>query len=388
MKIRETGDPDVLETRSGGGCISLFGLPFFLAGLAVWILPVVLPQGGGEPPPLLFTIPFGAVFVAVGGGLVFGRSGLMIDRRKKAITKWWGLMVPMKKKQHDLNDFAQVGLSKEIRRSSSSSGGSSTYTVYPVRIVGEEEKLNIEEPRDYFEARRAGEAVAKFLGFALTDSSSGTGVTRQASELDESIRERTRRTGEEVALPDQPENMKTHVEIGASSVRLETPPAGLGLDTIVMMLMGLVIPGVVGTVFLPQVLKDQDMPRPIKIAFLSFIGVFMAVPLLALFARGLAKARRREVITVTPDLLQVTGKGLLPGKTIEIPADELEELELAGGLAGAVSTEQVPALLAKLMVAKGGITARSDRTSVTFCKTVPHAEREWIYAVVKNMLTL
>jgi len=388
MKITETGDPDVMETRSGGGCTSLFGLPFFLAGLAVWILSVLLPQSEGEPPPLLFTIPFGAVFVAVGGGLVFGRSGLMINRREKTMTKWWGLMVPMRKKQHDLHDFAQVRLSKEIRRSSSSSGGSSTYTVYPVRIVGEDEKLNIEEPRDYREARRAGEALAKFLDFALTDSSSGTSVTRQASDLDESIRERTQRTGEVVELPDQPEGMKTRVEIDATSVRLETPPAGFGLDSIVMMLMGLVIPAVVGTMFLPHVLKDDGMPREMKIVFLSFIGVFMAVPLLGLFARGLAKARRREVITVTPDLLQVMGKGLLPGKTIEIPADELEELELAGGLAGAASTEQVPALLQKLVAGKGGITARSDRTSVTFCKGVPYAEREWIYAVVKNMLTL
>lgn len=388
MKIRETGDPDQLTTRSGGGCTSLFGLPFLLAGLAVWVLPAVLPQGGGDPPPLLFTIPFGAVFVAVGSALVFGRSGLLIDRREKIITKWWGLLVPMKKKLFDVNDFAKISLSKEIRRSSSSSGGSSSYTVFPVRIVGADEKLNIEESRDYREARRAGEALAAFLSFSLTDSSSGTSVTREASELDESIRDRARRTGEVVELPDQPAGMKTRVQIDAGSVHLETPPAGFGLESIVMMLVGLIVPGVVATIFLPRILKDETMPRTVRTVFLAFIGVFMAVPLLAMFGRGLSKALRRATITVTPDVLQVTVKGLIFGKTTEIPADEIEELELAGGLAASVSTEQVPAFLQKLVATKGGISARSDRTSITFCRNLPPAEREWIYAVIKNMLTL
>ena len=388
MKLRETGDPDVLETRSGGGCLSLFGLPFLLAGLAVWVLPIVLPQAFGERPPLLFTIPFGAVFVAVGGGLVFGRSGLAIDRREKTITKWWGLLVPMKKRRHDANDFAKIRLSKEIRRSSSSNGGSSKYTVYPVRIVGEEEKLNIEEPRDYFEARRAAEALAKFLGFALTDSSSGTSVTREAPELDESIRERARRTGEAVELPDQPAGMKTQVEIGATSLRLVTPPAGFGRDSVVMTLMGLVIPAVVATLFLPRILKDHEFPPPMRIALLLFTAVFMAVPLVALFARGLSKMRRREIITVTPDFLQVTMKGLLFSKTTEIPADELEELELTGPVDSRSTLVGAPAVLQSFMTKQGGITARSDRTSITFCQNLPYAEREWIYAVVKNMLTL
>ena len=75
-------DSGTLELRSGGGCLSVFGLPFLLAGLFVMQIPLGLIPVEGSPGPLpsVFVVLFGSVFAAVGAGLVFGRSGIVMDR--------------------------------------------------------------------------------------------------------------------------------------------------------------------------------------------------------------------------------------------------------------------------------------------------------------------
>ena len=41
--LQAGSDPDVIEKKSGGGCLTLFGIPFFLAGL--WVLLIGLGAG-------------------------------------------------------------------------------------------------------------------------------------------------------------------------------------------------------------------------------------------------------------------------------------------------------------------------------------------------------
>ena len=62
------GDPDRYVVKRGGGCLMLFGLPFFAAGVAVIVLGVLgkMTSESGGPPPLLFIIPFGLIFASVG----------------------------------------------------------------------------------------------------------------------------------------------------------------------------------------------------------------------------------------------------------------------------------------------------------------------------------
>jgi len=59
-------DQAMLEIRSGGGCLSIFGLPFLLAGLFVMQIPLGIIPIEGAPGGLtsIFVILFGAVFVS------------------------------------------------------------------------------------------------------------------------------------------------------------------------------------------------------------------------------------------------------------------------------------------------------------------------------------
>ena len=197
------GDPNRLSIKRGGGCLILFGLPFLSAGIAVIVAALSGAMGSedGSAAPLVFVIPFGLVFASVGAGIMFGRAGIEIDLTARTITTWWGLMVPFKSRTLPLERAKIVSINREVRRSKNS-----TYTVYPVRIEGFEKAIDIEEPRNYADARRRAEEIAKFMNLGVEDSTSGKKVVREAGTLDESLRERAERTGEDLKMPEAPPN--------------------------------------------------------------------------------------------------------------------------------------------------------------------------------------
>ena len=181
-------DPDVIETRSGGGCLSLFGLPFLLAGLFVMQIPFGwIPVENSNAMPWFFFIPFGGIFVLVGGGLVFGRKGLSLDRRKGVMVEWWGPMVPLKRKEQVLDNVKRVSLCKN-------SGDSDSPATYPVKLEGDAiQDVAIFAPTEYQEARRFAEELSRFLSRSLADFSSGVRIEREPGRLDETFLDRVRK---------------------------------------------------------------------------------------------------------------------------------------------------------------------------------------------------
>ena len=378
-----SNDPDRMVFRSGGGCLAVFGLPFLLAGLAVMTSPLWGPMKdskSGEAPPWFFVIPFGAVFATVGAGLVLGRAGKEIDRRAGTVTTWWGLLVPFKSATRPLADFEAVQVTKEVRRSKNS-----TYTVFPVRLTASVGKnVSLEESRDAMKARKAGEEAAKFLGFKLIDRSLGETIVREAEELDESLRDRAKRTGETAGVPDPPAGGRcTHSVVGDTLV-FEIPPTGFKAGHLVAMAAGALIPIIVVAFFAFPMLRDDKMPSGVKLIFMLFLGVFfIGLPLVFSFGAAISGAKARTTVEVSPGLLKVTATRLMGTKMTAIPTDELEELRLMrGGAAGAGSVQA--ALAGKAQV----ILARSDNATVTFGTGLSNAELEWMKAIIQNVVTV
>jgi hypothetical protein len=209
------------ELKSGGGCLSLFGLPFLLAGLFVMQIPLGLIPVHSEQGSFswLFAVLFGGVFASVGAALVFGRWGVTIDRGMGKVIEWWGLPAPLKVREYPLSDYQQVLLSKQV-------GDSDSPTRYPVTLAGGSfsKTLQLQSPASYGEARRAAEDLAQFLSLALEDSSAGVSVTRPPDLLRESLRDRVRRGGQSMEpLPMPPVGMKTKIQAEAGGVLLEIP---------------------------------------------------------------------------------------------------------------------------------------------------------------------
>ena len=134
------------------------------------------------------------IFVVAGGLLVFGRMGLEIDANSRTYRQWYGLLTLTKETTGSLDEFDEITIDREVR-TRSSKRGSRTYTVYPIRLTGAPKKLDIEASQDQSAARKEAEQVAKALGLPLADRTGSKKIVRDADHLDESLRQRRRRTG-------------------------------------------------------------------------------------------------------------------------------------------------------------------------------------------------
>ncbi len=107
-----------------------------------------------------------------------------------------------------------------------SSGDSDSAATWPVKLSGEgiAKPIAVVQPVNFAEARQVAEELSRFLRKPLVDSSTGERVTRDPEHLDESYRDRMRRTGEAVAVvPPEPPGMRSRVERTGEGVILHIP---------------------------------------------------------------------------------------------------------------------------------------------------------------------
>lgn len=400
-------DQATLEIRSGGGCISIFGLPFLLAGLFVMQIPLgIIPmEGSSGDLPSIFVVLFGSIFAAVGVCLVFGRSGIIIDRGRGRVLQWYGFLVPMKRTEHMLDSIRQVEMSF-------SSGDSDSAATWPVKLSGEEiaKPISVLQPKNFAEARQLAEELSRFLRKPLVDSSTGESVTRDPEHLDESYRDRVRRTGEAVSvLPPEPSTMRSRVERTGDGVIVHIPGQAKSGIYYIPVFFSLLFSGIVVWFFLLPIITSP-MPDFIRYVFLSFIGLFfIAGPVISALLRVFRLKKEFERIIITKDVIRV--KALKQGKhaTTEIPVSELEDLvaptlrevmnntETPGmkkvslgdtGTPRMPDGRPMPSFMLSLikMVGSKGIIARSDKAVVEFASGLDEAEIAWIFALVRKTI--
>lgn len=392
-------DQATLEINRGGGCLSIFGLPFLLAGLFVMQLPLGIIPVKGSPGtlPSIFVILFGAVFAAVGAVLVFGRSGIILDRSRGHIIQWYGLLVPMKRTEYLLDSIRQVEMNF-------SSGDGDSPATWPVKLSGESiaKPISVLQPTNFTEARQMAEELARFLRKPLVDSSTGETITRDYEHLDESYRDRLRRTGEAVSvLPPEPPNMRSKVERTGDGFIIHIPLNTKRVLHYIPVLASLIFAGIVLLFFM----------RVINYVPLIFIVLFViAGPALSALLRVHRLNNAFEKITVTKAFLRV--EALKEGKsnTTEIPVSELEDF-VAPSMRGVMNTIEMPGikkvslgetgtprmpdgrpiprfLLSLIkMVSSKGIIARSDNSLVEFAKGLDEAEVAYLFALIRKTIT-
>jgi len=398
MRMSENPAGDVLETRSGGGYVALFGLPFFAAGILMIGVSLGMwgPAGGHTDRYVLLAA--GAIFASVGSALVFGRRGLRLDKREGIVTEWWGLLVPFNRKEMPLAAFRTVSIGRELR-----SGRSSTYEVYPVSLTGDQSAVVLEEPQDYAEARRTAECVAGFLGLDLVDASAGRPVRRSPDELDLPLRARLERAGAMVEVPEPPPGIRTRCEMRGGRVVLALPRAGFAAAQFlgpVMTVIGTAI--MIGVfIFATPVMKILRSPGPLRLFALGLLCVPMSVAILVAAANVLSAVGPGARVVVSRDVLEVHRPRLLGWRVSAIPAAEIEELivtderDVEEEVSKVLDDKRIsPALrryvegIVRARLARSPcIIARSDRATLKFAEGLPESERRWIHAVVMKMLT-
>ncbi len=399
-------DQATLEMRSGGGCISIFGLPFLLVGIFIMQIPLgIIPVQRSGTLPAIFVVLIGCVFAAVGACLVFGRSGIILDRGRGSIIQWYGLLVPMKRTEYLLESVGQVEINF-------ANGDSKSAATWPVTLVGESiaKPISVSQPTSFIEARQVAEELARFLRKPLVDYSTGEKVTHDPEHLDESYRDRVRRTGEAVSsLPPEPPNIRSQVERTGEGLIINIPALANSRFQYIPVYFSLIFAGGVAWFFLRPILMFT-MPEFIRNIFLGFFGLFfIAVPVISALRTVYRRKKEFERITVTKTFLRL--EALKQGKsiTMEIPTAELEDL-VAPTTRGAMNTIEVsgmkrvplgntgtprmpdgrpvPRFLVSLMkmVGSRGITARSDKTFIGFATGLDEAEVTWLFALIRKTI--
>lgn len=389
----------------------IFGLPFLLFGLFIGSLSFGWFPSKGTPPPWFVTAIFGSVFTLIGVALTFGRSGMVIDRRKGTVMYWYGLLVPMKRTWRRLHYYNRLTIQKDLRRAEKR-----TYYAYPIVLKGSRgatEGIVFAEPTDYPQARRTAEEIATFLKLPLVDTTSGREVIREPEKLSESVRERAKRTGERVMALDPPPGMTARVREEFGTLIIEIPPQKVTIEHYKRMAILAMIGFAAAFVFLGgrnlRHLGPHDLMvyAPIGLCILLFVS------------RPIRLQRLRSYrITVSRDMLRVEKHTSNRPRVTEIPVNELEDFvmgdaDLAGGVSktpdgsyraigqrvphsnsGGDSNQQVMAgtkLLAKfsLIINPPGpsLTATSDKATVNFGKGLREDELRYLYALIKKKIT-
>lgn len=362
-------DPDLFETKSGGGCLSLFGLPFLLIGLGAVAASVAGAIGDSSGLPLLFGVPFGLIFATVGGSLVFGRAGLRIDRKAGTIEKWWGLLKPMRSKRYALAEVDCVGLFRELRRSKNS-----TYTVFPVRIaLASGAKVDVSAGQVRNKARAEAEALAKFARRPLEDHSEGATTRRGYEELDLSIRDRFRAGSLPGDIPEVPKGLVSRIQFDGARLEIEIPPSGFSLPVAIVALALLAFAGFVATV------AAGAMSAGGAVWAAVFAGLFGLLPAAFAVAAFASMFLVRERIVATSEGLE-RARGWPKPRTVILPAAAIEDIRLAnvrdstGGTGG------------KAVADGWSIVVETDERTARVGRNLGREEAEYLLALIRATL--
>ena len=369
MKRIETGNFNQLSYKEGGGCVSLFGMPFFGFGVAFMIAGIAgtVKNKTGAPVSPVLPVIFGGVFASIGAVLIFGRTGMVFDRTTGIINQWWGLLFPMWNSQFDLKSYTRVTISKELRKHKNS-----TTTVYPVRVTGGTKPIDVTTCTDETEARKYAEEVAKFLEIGVTDASGDAVVHREAGTLDESLRDQLKRKGEDVDISNPPPNMRASFEAHGNAVVFYMPPPGFKISLLLPLIGVCLFCGIVVAMFLFPLLTDKTMSLETQLAFSGFIGFFFVfLPIAAGLTPLFIHMTKRWEIEADPIKLRVVTRGLIFSRTDEIQCDHLEELKFSESRANK----------------DPGLKALSDNKTVEFGAGYPYSELDWIRRVILKAIS-
>lgn len=362
-------DPNVKRITRVGYRWMLFGLGFLAVGLIFLFVCLALPL----PPPGCATgnlAIFGGVLAFLGAIFMSVRFGVIVDRQRRTVTTWWGVLVPFHRTGHPFSQSHHVTLSREER-----SAGRSSYEVFPVRLEGAgTDTITLHEPRDYDKARQLSEEIAKFIPLGIRDRSSGEEIVREAGALDRSIRQRAKRSGLTTRMPQQPPGAKVSVSFGGnrSAVTIDIPPIAHWLW---FALAGLMIAGL-SAVFIEFDSKlTKDLPNMGHLFFTFLVLLCLTLPAMLFIAYRMGAVHHERLI-VSPGELVLTRRSLFGTNTTRLLADEIEEVEITRDSKSRLGGS-----------AAGRIMIRSDRGSVVLGAVRTEDELRWLRDVLINVLT-
>jgi hypothetical protein len=299
--------PDRLQIREGGGCMSVFGLPFFGAGVFLFLsLLGIVPVSNADELPTLagpLLVLMAIAFTAVGGVLVFGRSWTTVDRVQREVIKQMGLIVPLRQRTIPLDGCTAIRLGFV-------EGDSDTSDKFPValkRATGPD--LTLWNATVYDQARACARALAELLHLEVEDATTSHAVRLRADQMDLPLRERIQT---QAGLNDEvtrPRDARTQVTRAGDTVTIVMPLARThwlwpAAGLIPLAVLAFIIPG------FAKFFRQSHTPDPISWVFLGFLTLFFGIlPTLTGLNAFLRSRRGATIVDISEQGLRIRQRG-------------------------------------------------------------------------------
>ncbi len=300
----------------------IVGVVFLITGLALWAVP--------EAPLEIKTLfpVLGVIVLAIGLVLVLGRSGTVVDRERRVVTRWWGLLWRMRITTDTLDGVERVELARVARRTRRGQ------IYYAISLHGASAPIPLYTSSCEATSRAMADQVASFLQLDVHDkiyplstlldakaSRPPEPIIRRPGEIAVPVVERICSGLEKIDRPPPPAKMRSQVELSPDRVTVTFPRQGFAPGLQLMALGGIVIIGFF-TAFpfiAIQQMRDMrnemrreihgevdDSPHPMEgIAYCMLVPAGLLAILFACLIIGAATAQVR--IEITPRGVEVRG---------------------------------------------------------------------------------
>lgn len=357
--------PDRLYIREGGGCMSIFGLPFFAAGLFLFLalLGIVPISNASEMPTLVWPllVLMAVAFTTVGGALLFGRAWTVVDRARREVIKQWGLLVPLRERATPIDGYTVVRLGFV-------EGDSDTADKFPVSLRAQgSADLVLWDATAYEQARAYAKALAELLRFDVEDASTDHVVRLSPGQFDIPLQRRLHQQREPIRGVARPANMRSHISRDAGEVTITIPLSRthwlwLAAGLIPLTVLAYIGPG------LARFFEQSRTPDPVSWIFLGFLTLFFGILPTGTMLNGFLRSQRGATIVVASrDGVRVSERGAWRTRTV-VSLDVAEILDMDHST-------------------RGGLTIKTRKGLTTLGKGLEDEEIRFLHSLITRTLT-
>ena len=374
--------------------MSLFGVPFFLAGLfliaSVTGVIHVNNQPGGWG--FLLLVLMGVAFTAAGGVLVFGRRWLTLDAANRSAIRQQGLLVPMDHQRRALGEFNSVVIALETDSDSADK--------YPIRLRALTGKdLAVCSSIKYEESLQRAEFLARFLQLPLIDTITDHETVASPQHVGETLQQRLRSGALNGGNPARPAPMSCEVREETGQTIVVIPGRKSWAAAFVFLVSPIVLIVFLGS--LGRFFTRTQTPVGVQFVFMGFLAlIFGVAPLVAALNTGMSAIRSHTTVTASSSGLLIERRGAWSTKAEYFAAVDIFDLDTStfqGTLestrrahpeaaANPVVNSPVFTWLASKLPTKG-LIVKSRRGLVTFGDGLPREELEFLKRALLRGLT-
>ena len=397
--------PDRLEIREGGGCMTIFGLPFFAAGVFMILASIgLVPVQGGTDLLTRIVLPLmGIVFTLVGGGLSFGRAWTLVDGTRREVVRQWGLLVPMRSATERIDDLTAVAL--EFQKGDSDSAD--TFRVSLKARTGRH--IQLCSSTQFADSRACAISVAEMLRIDFEDATTDHSIRLAVGQMDLPLQQRLHMEGRPSGSPERPMNARSEVHRERDALRITIPTPRSHAIAYVLTLIPVAIAGAFAS-SMHEFFRQTRTPDPVAWAFLGFfLLLFGVLPAITALNGFLRTRRGGTIVTVSPSGIGIQERGAwTTGRTNPIPVADILDIDFSTSESAAHSAQRVAEQRARdLNAARStpigprtermlkslsrfaqadGITIKTRQGFTTFGQGLADEEIRYLHALIRQAL--